>query len=587
MRGPEVTSAVVETARSPAVGRSREAKRLFGDLMAVPPLVRRGFMRSLAARDLQEVLTVAAKEGGTPFCIWQDDPQGFVEDVLQETTWSKQNDVLNAIPGNRRVAVPSAFGTGKTHIAARAVVWRGSVFPPGQSLTVTTATRFRQVRRQLWPHIRAIHKRSGLPGQVDQTQWAAPNAEGVMTDIAYGFSAPPHDESAVQGIHAPKLFIVVDEAGGIGRVIGAAMRGLLTGEDTRMLAIGNPPTDDEGSWFEALCSADDVMTVPISAYDSPQLSGEATGRCRSCPPEVEEHTLATHLVDQEWVDDTIEEHGEDAPYVSAKVYARFPKGGPRRAIPSTWVDLALEAPEPEDGDEDFGTYVRLCDLGLSDEQADWYVKRGAWVRLGVDVAADGGDEFVVARQVGNLGTIEHVASGAANANHLDVSGEVLREIKRAEALCAALGTTSRIHVKVDSIGLGWGVVGTLTAWGTEGMHSAKIIGADVRENTHREPDAATLRPNRKRDELWLGGRANLAPTGPGEPGLLRLRVDRRTQAQLSSPMMGTNSSGMTVIESKASMKARGLPSPDRAEALLLAGYEPIIKPKRKKARLVV
>jgi hypothetical protein len=69
--------------------------------------------------------------------------------------------------------------------------------------------------------------------------------------------------------------------------------------------------------------------------------------------------------------------------------------------------------------------------------------------------------------------------------------------------------------------------------------------------------------------------------------MLRLRVDRRTQAQLSSPMMGTNSGGMTVIESKSSMKSRGLPSPDRAEALLLAPYEPIIKPKRKKARLVV
>jgi hypothetical protein len=582
-----VTSAVVEAAKTPTRGGSREAKRIFSDLMAVPPDIRRGGLRGLPPRDLVEVLAAAAKEGGTPFCLYQDDPQGFVEDVLQETTWSKQNSVLNAIPGNRRVAVPSAFGTGKTHIAARAVVWRGSVFPVGTSLTVTTATRFRQVRRQLWPHIRAIHKRAGLPGQVDQTQWAAPNHEGVMVDVAYGFSAPPHDESAVQGIHAPRLFIVVDEAGGIGRIIGAAMRGLLTGEETRLLAIGNPPTDDEGSWFEGLCTDPEVCVIPISAYDSPALSGEHVLQCRSCPDSVPEHSLASHLVDREWVNDTIAEHGDDAPYVVAKVDAKFPKGGPRRAIPSTWVELAIEAPEPEDGDDDFDEYVRLSDLDLATEQEQWYVRRGAWIRLGVDVAADGGDEFVVARTVGNLGTIRHIASGAANANHLDVSGEVLREIKEAEALAAALGSTSRIHVKVDVIGLGWGVVGTLVAWGTEGLHSAKVIGVDVRENTHREPDAETLRPARKRDELWLAGRSLLNPTGPGEPGMLRLRVDRRTQAQLSSPMMGTNSGGMTVIESKSSMKSRGLPSPDRAEALLLAPYEPIIKPKRKKARLVV
>jgi hypothetical protein len=582
-----VTSAVTEAARTPSRVSSREAKRLFSDLMAVPPEIRRGGLRGLTPRDLVEVLTVAAKEGGTPYCLYQDDPSGFVEDVLQETTWSKQRDVLNAIPHNRRVAVPSAFGTGKTHIAARGVVWRGSVFPVGTSLTVTTATRFRQVRRQLWPHIRAIHKRAGLPGQVDQTQWAAPNNDGVMVDVAYGFSAPPHDESAVQGIHAPKLFIVIDEAGGIGRVIGGAMRGLLTGEETRLLAIGNPPTDDEGSWFEGLCLSDDVCTIPISAYDSPQLSGEAVLRCRSCPPEVPEHSLAAHLVDQEWVDETIAEHGDDAPYVTAKVHAKFPKGGPRRAIPSTWVDLGIEAPEPEDGDDDFDEYVRLCDLDLSTEQEEWHVKRGAWIRLGVDVAADGGDEFVVSRSVGNLCTIRHIASGAANANHLDVSGEVLREIKEAEALAAALGTTSRIHVKVDVIGLGWGVVGTLTAWGSEGLHTAKIVGVDVRESTHREPDAETLRPARKRDELWLAGRSLLTPTGPGEPGMLRLRIDRRTQAQLSAPMMGTNSGGLTVIEAKSSMRTRGLPSPDRAEALLLSLYEPIIKPKRKKARLIV
>ena len=70
--------------------------------------------------------------------------------------------------------------------------------------------------------------------------------------------------------------------------------------------------------------------------------------------------------------------------------------------------------------------------------------------------------------------------------------------------------------------------------------------------------------------MWLAGRHLLAPRkgAPGQvqvqPGQLRLRVDTRTQAQLSAPEYGTNSSGLTVVEAKPSMKARGLSSPDRA-----------------------
>lgn len=574
---PVVTAASQPRPRVP----SRQARVLFADLMAAPPAIRVAYLADLGANDLHQILDIAAAEGGTPYCIFQDDPVGFVSLVLNESAWSKQNEALAALVDHRRVAVPSAFGTGKTHIAARAVVWRGCVYPPGQSLTVTTATRFRQVRRQLWPHIRSLVKRAGLPGVADTTQWKAPNTDGTWVDIAYGFSAPPYDETAVQGIHAPRLFLVVDEAGGIGQVIGKAMRGLLTGEHTRMLAIGNPPTDDEGSWFEGLCTDDEVHVVPISAYDSPNLSGEVVGACRSCPPEVPEHSLAEHLVDQDWVDETVEENGADSAYVAAKVNAKFPKGGPRRVIPAQWVEAASDSEEPPDTDD----MVALRDLGLADETDDWLVRRGAWVRLGVDVAADGGDEFVIARSVGDLVTLRHIASGVANANPTDVAGEVLIAIQQAEALRAALGSASRVRVKVDVVGIGWGVGGVLQAWRAEGIHDADIVLADVRESTYREPDAATLRPNRKRDEMWLAGRALLTPDRSGG-GQLRLRVDRRTASQLSAPMMGHNASGMTVIESKDSMKRRGISSPDRAEAVLLAVYEPKTKDKPK-ARLIV
>ena len=563
---------------NPTHDRSFVAKDYYDNLMSFGPDMRREWYRALMKEDPKAMLLVtqhAERVAGTAYGLWTDDPVGFVEDVLHETTWSKQRDVLSSLPTHKRTAVPSAFGTGKTHIAARAALWRSMCHPIGTSLTVTTATRFRQVQRQLWPHIRRLVKACGLPLIADQTQLRAYDLNGVLTDVAYGFSAPPYDESAVQGIHAPALFLVVDEAGGMSRIIGSAMRGLMTGSDTRLLAIGNPPTDDEGSWFEQLCGEDDVGVVRISAYDAPKYTGEQTKRCLACPRNMPRHPLSDHIVDDEWVNGTIKDHGEDAPFVIAKVHAKFPKGGPSRTIPSDWVDLAVESPEPE-GEG----YVKISDVVPTDPEP-WMVKMGAWIRMGVDVASDGGDEMVVSRMVGDLVTVVHTSSGATNTNAVDVAGKILVEIKKAELVRVALGTTAPVRVKIDAIGVGWGVASTLIAWGTEGIHNAEIVPVIVSEDTYRDDEAATMRPFRKRDELWLTGRAMMQPRGDTGRGLLRLRIGARAQAQLSAPTYSTNSGGRTVIESKKHMRERGIKSPDQAEAILMAPYEPVLKQKPK------
>lgn len=552
--------------------RSVQARQMFHDLMAIEPIVRREFVRDLNMRDLEQLLHVAKAEGGTPYCMYVDDPVGFVEDVLGESTWSKQREVLEALAIYRRVAVPSAFGTGKTHIAARAALWRALVFPIGTSLVVTTATRFRQVQRLLWPHIRSAVARANLPLVSDTTQLKAVSNNGDEVTVAYGFTAPPNDEAAWAGIHHPKLTIIVDEAGGISRVVGEALRGLLTGDDTKMLAIGNPPTDDEGGWFENLCEHDaKTHTIRISAYDAPLLSHEHTDWCRTCPPEVPRHRLAIHVTDPEWVEDALDNYGPDAPYIIAKVHARFPKGGAYRAIPSDWIEMATERPEPEAD----ANYRKLTELS-SEERDEWMVRMGSWVRLGVDVAADGGDELVISRIVGDLATIEHTSSGSVNSDSVKVAGVILEHIKRAQILRAKLGTRAPVRVKIDAIGVGWGVAGQLEAWRSEGVHEAEIVKVVVSEGTGRDDPKAVMRPYRKRDEMWVAARQLLQPRGV-QPSAVRLRVPNKAAAQLAAPTYRTNSAGFTVIESKKSMKDRGLSSPDQGEALLLGWYEPMLK----------
>lgn len=572
------------TAPAPAhSGRSTEATRAFHDLMALPPAVRRDVIQHLDQRDRAHILRAADHEAGTPFAPWADDPIGFVTQVLQESLWSKPRAILTAVPKHQRVAVPSSFGSSKTWTIARLSLWWVMTNPVGTAKVVTIAPIWRQVTRYVWPEIRQAHARARLPGEVDQAQMKMSTRDGLDVVVAYGLSAPPHNETAVQGIHAPRLLVVVDEAGGISHTIGRNFRALLTG-GARLVAIGNPPTDDPGSWFEGFCNDDRTHTEPIPASSTPRLSGEKAPRCRTCPPEVPPHPLSDHLVDREWVEDTVAEYGADSNYVQAKVHARFPKGGSNLTIPSGWLDLAAEQDEPEPGPD----LVRVTDLGLTGEEDPWLVERGAWVRLGADVAADGGDEFAIARSIGTLTTLRHHSAGQANADHMDVAGVLLREIQQAEVLAKAIDSPFPVHAKIDVIGLGWGVVGTLRAWGAEGMHGATIVPVDVREKPNRDDTASVMRPALKRDEMWLAGRSLAKPDkGTGEP-LWRLRLDRHTLAQLATPTYGTNAAGKVVVESKDSMKGRGARSPDRAEAVLLSVYDPgPEQSKRKKARLIV
>ncbi|MEU4229543.1 hypothetical protein AB0F17_35045 [Nonomuraea sp. NPDC026600] len=547
--------------------RSLLAQRMFDDLMSLAPPDRRTVLEELTEDEARQVYAAAYTVAGSAYALWADDPVGFCDQVLGSSVWSVPRRFMHALVEHKQVAVPSCFGSSKTYSAGQLVLWHSLIHPVGTGITVSLAPLWRQVVRQLWREVRAAHSRAGLPGVIDMAQYKLPDASGMDTVVAYGLAAAPYNEAAVQGVHANHLLLVVEEAGGIAHTIGQNLAGLMVGQDSRMIAIGNPPTDEQGTWFERLCNDPDVHTVPISAYDTPNLTGEQFGLCQTCPGA--DHSPAVHMVDDVWIRRTIRVHGPKSNYVRAKIHAQFPLGVANAVIPSDWVEVAVGQDEPTTG-------TRLCDLGLAEERDEWKVAAGAWVRLGVDVASDGGDELVVARTVGDLVTIEHTSSGPENADQVQVAHAVLQQIRRAEQLCKALGTSDPVRVKVDGIGVGWGVVSVLRSWKLEGLHSADVISVVVSEATGREPDEATMRPINKRAEMWLSGRALVRPDERGATQV-RLRIDDMAAAQLSAPKLTTSAAGgYSVIEPKAAMKKRGVHSPDRAEAALLSVYEPLV-----------
>lgn len=515
-----------------ATSGSQELMRF---LAQTPAAERRKFFAELSPDDRVVVSNLLDLMGDNPWSRFRTDPVGFVEEGMGETIWSKQREILESVRDNKRTAVPACHGLGKSHLAARIVCWWVASHPPQTTMVVTTATTFRQVRNILWREIRRVSSRHDFGGEVLTVEW---KYQGTVT--AFGFAPQAHDETAVQGIHAPNLLVVVDEAGGLSETIGNALEGLMTGDHTRLLLLGNPPTDNEDSWFERACHSPNYNVIPVPVWVTPNFTGEEVGMCKACPPHISAHPLSDHLVDQRWVDDVIAELGADSPFVEARVHARFPRVTGNRVMPITWLEEAANNDTPFEGNA---------------------------IRLGVDVASDGGDEFAIARADGFTVKLVHNASGAANQNAVDVAQRVLQEIHAAEADTIDMRRTPP-KVKIDTIGVGWGVVSMLQRWGEEGVHHSVIIPVNVAE---RAGDPEKFK--NQRAEMWWNGRVMVQADRDGRIPI-RLEGDRRILTQLSTPSYHSDASGRIIIESKVSMKNRGMSSPDRAEAILLALYEP-------------
>lgn len=479
---------------------------------------------------------------GTPYHVWSDSPVEFMRDVLHETGWSGQRVILRSLQNHERTAVAASHGTGKTHIAARGVAWWIGTHPWGSAQAVTTAPTWRQVRALLWPHIRRLQVGAKLPGRIGRAPewWIGDEL------VAFGFSPNDSDEAAGQGIHAPYVMVVIDEAGGISRARFQALEGAMSTGFARMLAIGNPATDDETTAFEERWYAPTWNGLRVSAWDTPNFTPEEVPECTCMVAKFRRHTIAEHLTQEKWVDDVRRDYGEDSAYWIARVDAKFPHGLTSRAIPVAFVEAAQQRDEPD---------------GVSGVCA-----------LGVDIASDGGDELAFAVAKGFDVYFLEGRAGEANADPLMVAHRVKQHIEGGpdvgwEGLLAAqrrLDPSRRAVVKLDAIGLGWGVAGTLKAWASEFMWPVTIVAVNVGEkpnSLYGQKEYAN-----KRAEMWWGGRELLRDT-------VRLSCDKRAAAQLSGPTYHSNSGGKTVIESKADMKSRSLPSPDRAEAILLAMYQ--------------
>lgn len=477
----------------------------------VDTLARTGNMRALRAIEADLKAYVDRREAGRRQRRWQHDPAAWVRERLGGFAWSKQREILTSVHDHRRTAVRSGHGVGKSHTAALVACWWLDTHPPGSAFVVSTAPTFPQVRAILWRYIRRLHAAAKLPGRVNQTEW-------FIDDELVGFGRKPadHDESAFQGIHERYVLVLLDEACGIPGQLWVAADALTTNADCRMLAIGNP--DNPASHFKKVCTPGSGWhTIGISAFDSPNLSGE----------EVPEK-VALSLVSREWVEEKRAEWGEDNPLYQSKVLGEFSADHPNQVVRQSDVAACRLPPEaPARGPELLP------------------------VELGVDVGG-GGDETVIRERRGR-------AAGREWRARTDRPEEI------APFVLQAIKTTGASVVKIDSIGIGFGVVGELRNMTGRGLHQASIQEVNVAEKP-REPDKFV---NLRAELWWEIGRGLAERRGWDLSGMENADA---TVAQLLEPRWSIDAQGRIKVEPKEEVIKRLGRSPDNADALLLAFY---------------
>lgn len=469
-----------------------------------------------------------------------EDPGLWAQEALGSYLWSAQQRILRSIRDHRKTAVKSCHGPGKSFTAASAVAHWIANHRAGEATAVTSAPTDRQVKAILWKEIGRAHARGRLAGRVNLKEWYIPTPpSGRLEMVAFGQKPADLDPTAFQGIHNRSLLVVLDEACGMPKALFIAADSLMTNDNCRILAIGNP--DDPTSHFAEICRVGtDWNVISISAFDTPNFTGEAIPA-----------KLAEVLVGRTWVEDKRKlwapewrwtEDGrfclpppgkkvEDSdPEWQSKVLGLFPaKGGPLSLIPSHWIEAAQER-------------------SLTPSEPYFF---------GVDVGAGGDSSCIAFRQ----GPVIRIIHEDRNPDTMQTTGAVIAYRRKAAAALDGL----RPAVQVDKIGIGAGIVDRSIELGED------FIGINVGLPARDPERFANLKA-----EAWWGVRERF------EAGDIDLDpADLRTASELASLRYRRNSRGQILIESKEEAKRRGIPSPNRAEAVMLSCAVPNEAPQKR------
>jgi len=223
-------------------------------------------------------------------------------------------------------------------------------------------------------------------------------------------------------------------------------------------------------------------------------------------------------VSEDFVEDMKRRYGEDSPAYHVRVLGNFPPSEEDTVIPVSLIEHAM-----------------ANDIKVHEDTiAIW----------GLDVARQGGDASVLAKR---QGPVIHPLTVWRNLDLMQLTGAVKAEYD-------AMPPSKRpAEIIVDSNGFGAGVLDRLRELGLPAR------GLNVSERAMAKDTYLNLRA-----EIWFKMKMYL------EGMDVSLPRDDALYAELAAPRYHFTSAGKLQVESKDSMKKRGVASPDRADAVALS-----------------
>lgn len=432
--------------------------------------------------------------------------------------WSKQRDIMMALNDHPRVAVKSAHNVGKSFTAGQLAAWWIDSHPPNEAFVVTTAPSGPQVKAILWKEIRRIHKRAGLSGRTNLTEWWL-NDEMV----AFGRKPADWDPEAFQGIHAMYVLVIIDEASGVPDSIWEAAESLASNEHSKILAISNP-TMTSGKFARVCKPGSGWHVITVDGLDSPNFTDERL----SLPPSV-----TNSLLHPDWVNRMkLEWGGEESASYIVRVRGEFP--------PTSGDDVVVPYEFLERCRRMNGVKREL----ILSEYENYDLEP---VELGVDIAASKkGDETVIYERRGKV-------AGEVWRMRSDKPERVTQLILRAQRVTGAEA------IKIDAIGWGWGVVGDVRS--RLKPKGIRVIGFNVARASTKPKAFVNVR-----SQLWWEVGRKLSEKGDWDLSM----VEDKALAELAAPHYDYDHKMRIRVEPKDDTKARLGRSPDDADALLLA-----------------
>ena len=378
-----------------------------------------------------------------PPSVYRTEPALWIRERCGAHVWSKQEEICESVVVNKYTGVKACHGPGKSFIAGKLASWwlDPSVHPIGSAFVVTTAPSWPQVQAILWREIRRTHRQAGLFGRITlECMWHMGEGRSGEEIVAMGRKPQDYDEQAFQGIHAEYVLVIADEACGIPKALWDAIKSLVTNDESRVLAIGNP--DDPGSEFAQNCKpGTDWNVIRISAFDTPAFTGE------DCPQQV-----LKQLTTKDWVEERRRDWGEGSNLWISKVEGEFPDVSDDYLITPSMI---LRAHTTDLPGFDYGRY-------------------------GMDVSRMGEDMTVIYRNRG--GQIRKVDSWAKR-NTMESADRAFKYLQR--------HFPRMVPMNVDSIGLGAGVYDRL-----------KQLGCEVGNFEGSAKALNPSKFNNRRSEMW-------------------------------------------------------------------------------------